>query len=333
MIAPMPTPRARPAPALAVALVLIVGAACTGIAGAVPTAAGSRPVATATATATLSAMSPAPPPPATGDGSVDLVAAGDIARCEKQDDDDTGRLAASLPGAVAVLGDIAYESGTAAELAQCFGPAWGLVQDRIRWAVTGNHDVVTDNGKPMRDYFGAAASRDGLTYFSDEYGAWHVIVLDANCDEVQGGCAASSPQVRWLVADLAASHGLCTLAMWHQPRFSSGVHQDDPGTAPFWDALYAAGADLVIGGHDHDYERFAPQDPSGAADPARGTTEIVVGTGGAPLREFKATAPNSLVRISDRYGVLALQLAPTGWTSRFLATDGSIPDAASGTCH
>jgi acid phosphatase type 7 len=324
---PMPTRRLRPRPVAALAVVLLVVAGCNGLAVAAPSWTPPPASATPPATPAPSAAASAAP------GTVQLVAVGDIARCESTNDDDTGKLAASLPGAIAILGDNAYESGTALELQKCFAPAWGLVMDRIKWAVTGNHDVKTDNGQPMRDYFGAAAVRNGVTYFSDAYGDWHVVVLDANCGEVAGGCSAVSPQVRWLVNDLASNQDRCTIALWHQPRFSSGKHESDADTGAFWDALYAGGADLVLAGHDHDYERFAPQDPRAVADPARGLTEIVVGTGGAPLRDFTNIAANSLVRISDKHGVLALDLGPTGWTSRFLATDGTVPDTATGTCH
>jgi hypothetical protein len=139
--------------------------------------------------------------------------------------------------------------------------------------------------------------------------------------------------VRWLTAGLASSSARCTLALWHQPRFSSGEHGDDTVVAPFWDALYAAGADLVLNGHDHDYERFAPQDPAGRIDPARGITEIVVGTGGAPLRAFAGRSENTVARASDTYGVIRLTLAADGWSFRFLGSGGTFVDQGSGTCH
>ncbi len=219
-----------------------------------------------------------------------LVAAGDIGRCDSTHDDATGALAASLPGVVATLGDTAYEDGTTEELDDCFGGSWGPVKSRIRFAVTGNHDVHTDGGAPLRDYMGSAAARDGRTWFSEDLGTWHVIVLDGNCGLLGLACSRDSEQERWLREDLAASNASCTLALLHQPRFSSGQHGDDSVVGPLWDALYAADADLVLDGHDHDYERFAPQDPDGRADAARGITEIVVGTGGAELEPFDAGA-------------------------------------------
>jgi Calcineurin-like phosphoesterase len=278
-------------------------------------------VSTATPSATPSATPPI------------LIGAGDIARCDGTADERTAALIADRPGIVFTLGDSAYESGTAAELRDCYGPSWGSLLDRTRFAVAGNHDYITDAAAPFKAYFGHAAVRAGRTWFSDDLGAWHVVVLDANCDEVRGGCGPDSPQVRWLRDDLAASTARCTVAMWHQPRFSSGQHGDDEAVAPFWDALYAAGADLVLNGHDHDYERFAPQDPSGHVDTATGITEIVVGTGGAPLRDFASRSPNTVARSASAHGVLALTLEPSGWQFQFESTTGTFADQGTGTCH
>jgi hypothetical protein len=270
--------------------------------------------------------------PGAGTGTV-LIAAGDIGRCDSTNDDATGALAASLPGAVATLGDMAYEDGTAKELNDCFGGAWGAVKDRIRFAVTGNHDTHTDGGAPLQAYMGSAASRDGRTWFSDMLGDWHVIVLDGNCGLAGRKCDSGSEQAQWLREDLAASHARCTVALMHQPRFSSGQHGNDPAVGPLWDALYAAGADLVLDGHDHDYERFAPQDPAGNADAARGITEVVAGMGGTWLETFKDEKANSLVRISDAYGVLEVTLQADSWSSRFVAVDGTVRDRGAGSCH
>lgn len=271
--------------------------------------------------------------PADTTGQTVLIAAGDIARCDSTNDNATGALAASLPGVVATLGDTAYEDGTTEQLNDCFGGAWGVVKDRIRFAVTGNHDIHTDNGAPLYAYMGSAASRNGKPWFSDSLGAWHVIVLDGNCGLFGYSCGSGSEQAKWLRADLAASTARCTIALMHQPRFSSGQHGNDRDVGPLWDALYAANADLVLDGHDHDYERFAPQNPNDTADPARGITEIVAGMGGTWLESFKKTAANSLVRISDTYGVLELTLLADSWSFRFVGVDGAVHDQGSGTCH
>ena len=262
-----------------------------------------------------------------------LIGAGDIASCDGSDDEATAGLLERTPGIVFTLGDNAYDSGSAGQLRDCYGPSWGRLKDRTEFAVAGNHDYLTDDGDAFREYFGRAAVRDGVTWFAEDVGAWHVIVLDANCGELPGGCGPGSAQLEWLRHDLAASDSRCTLAMWHQPRFSSGQHGNEPAVGPFWDALHAAGADLVLNGHDHDYERFAPQDPEGERDPARGITEIVVGTGGAALRDFGTLVPNAVVRSNAAFGVLELTLGPSGWGFRFISTDGSFSDQGRGACH
>ncbi len=295
-----------------------------------PTSAPASPAAaSASPSSAPAAASPAPVPP---DNPV-LLGAGDIARCDSDDDEATARLIDGIAGMVFTLGDTAYEDGSESQLRDCFGPTWGRFRDRTRFVVTGNHDIRTDGGAPLRAYFGVAAARDGVTWFSEDVGSWHVIVLDSNCDSPDGGCGPDAAQVRWLREDLAASDARCTLALWHHPRFSSGEHGNDPAVAPFWDALHAAGADIVLNGHDHDYERFAPQDPAGQLDRTGGLTEVVVGTGGAPLRGFKDTVANSVVRASVAHGVLVLVLEPRGWQFRFVSTDGSFSDQGRGSCH
>ena len=261
-----------------------------------------------------------------------LLAAGDIGRCDSTHDDATGALVAGLPGVVATLGDTAYEDGTAPSSTTASagrgarsrtGSGWRIGQPRYphrcRRAPAGVH--------------GQRGRRDGRTWFSDTLGAWHVIVLDGNCDLFAGRCSSGSAQATWLRDDLAANSAACTIALLHQPRFTSGQHGDDGGLRPLWDALYAGGADLVLGGHDHDYERFAPQDPGGTADAARGIVEIVAGTGGAELRPFSDPRANSVARIDDVYGVLELTLLADSWSSRFLGVDGSAHDQAAGPCH
>ena len=207
------------------------------------------------------------------------------------------------------------------------------MKDRIRFAVTGNHDVHTDGGEPLRAYMGSAAVQDGRTWFSDDVGAWHVVVLDSDCGFLGDRCGSESDQGRWLREDLAASGARCTIALLHQPRFSSGQHGDSQAVRSFWDELYAAGAELVLSGHDHDYERFAPQAPDGTPDDARGVSQLVVGTGGADLEGFKEARPNSLVRIDDAHGVLELTLGAGSWSFRFVDIAGVARDSGGGSCH
>jgi acid phosphatase type 7 len=328
-------PSARPASLLLTSAVLL----STILAGCGGHAAAPSPPSPSSATGAAGRATSGPvvahgPPASTGPGAaVTLVAAGDIGRCDSTADDETGALVASLPGVVATLGDTAYEDGTTEELETCFGGSWGGVKDRIAFAVTGNHDRHTDGGEPLRAYMGSAAARDGHTWFSDDLGAWHVVVLDSDCGFLGDRCGSGSEQAAWLREDLARSSARCTLALLHQPRFSSGQHGDSGAVGALWDELSAADAELVLVGHDHDYERFAPQAPDGTPDDARGLVEIVVGTGGADLEGFKTPRPNSLVRIDDAHGVLELTLGADAWLSRFIDTDGVTRDTGSGACH
>jgi calcineurin-like phosphoesterase family protein len=261
-----------------------------------------------------------------------LVGAGDIADCRTTHDEATARLLATIPGIVFTAGDNAYNSGTAAEFKKCYGPSWGRFRSRTRPAL-GNHDWLTNSGAPYFAYFGSVAGDPANGWYSYTAATWHVIVLNSNCDFV--GCAEGSPQLAWLKADLAAHPAQCTLAIWHHPRFSSGVaHGNDVMTGGFWQVLYDAGADLIINGHDHDYERFAPQSPNGTADPVRGIREFVVGTGGKGLRRIGAPRPNSEVRNASAYGVLKLKLAPAGYAWQFISVFGSsFGDDGSASCH
>jgi hypothetical protein len=260
-----------------------------------------------------------------------LVGAGDIADCSLDKGAATATLLDGIAGTVFTAGDNAYPDGTAKQFSDCYDPTWGRDKARTRPAA-GNHDWGTKNLAGYLGYFGTAAGPDGKSWYSYDLGAWHVIVLDSDCDHV-GGCTATSPQGTWLAADLAASKAKCTIAIWHHPRFSSGEHGDDTAVGPFWKALYDAGADIVVNGHDHDYERFAPQDPGSRADDARGIREFVVGTGGAGLRTFPTTRPNSIVRASVAHGVIRFTLHQSSYDWRFISTTGEFGDSGAGACH
>ena len=237
----------------------------------------------------------------------------------------------AIPGTVFTAGDNAYETGSAAQFRDCYGPTWGRVLARTRPA-PGNHDYMTKGAAGYLGYFGTVAAPKGTTWYSYELGTWHIVVLDSDCDDI-GGCGTGSAQGQWLSADLAASTAQCTIAIWHHPLFSSGFHGNDRDVAPFWQALYDDGADVVINGHDHDYERFAPQDPAGHLDKAHGLREFVVGTGGAALRGFLVTKANSEIRTAVVHGVLRLVLHPGSFEWAFLPTSGSFSDSGSGLCH
>jgi hypothetical protein len=187
------------------------------------------------------------------------------------------------------------------------------------------------------DYFGKAAGDPSEGYYSFDLGAWHLLALNSNCEEVPGGCKEGSPQVRWLKADLAANDGkTCTLAYMHHPRFSSGeTHGNTYYVKPLWEALYKAGADVVLSGHEHNYERFAPRSPGGPEDPQGGIRQFVVGTGGGtgtyPISDPIA---NSEVHNDDTYGVLRLTLRSQGYEWRFVPVEGArFEDSGSARCH
>jgi acid phosphatase type 7 len=273
---------------------------------------------------------PSIPPRPSGDPV--LVGAGDIARCDGNGDEETARLLDRIPGDVFTAGDNAYESGTAEEFARCYDPTWGRHKART-YPTPGNHDHETDGLAGYLGYFGEGVGTADEPWYSFDLGLWHVVMLDSMCEAVPGGCGRDSPQVEWLREDLAANPARCTLAIWHHPRFSSGVHGDDPDVGPFWDVLHEAGADLIVNGHDHDYERFAPQAPDGTADPERGIRQFVVGTGGATLRDFPRTAANSELRANVSHGVIALTLRPTGYAWEFVPTEGRISDRGAAACH
>ena len=304
--------------------------------------AAARPSATATsASAPVTTPSPArsePPglpsvdPSASSPPTIVLTGAGDIADCSSNGAAKTSDLLVGQAGVFFTAGDNAYPDGSAANFRDCYDPTWGRVKDRTILPAAGNHDWNTAGAAGYLGYFGANAAPDGVTWQSMDLGGWHVVVLDSDCADV-GGCEATSPEGRWLAKDLAANQLRCTLAIWHHPRFSSGLHGDDPAVAPFWDLLYAHGAELIVNGHDHDYERFAPQDPSGKVERPGGIREIVVGTGGAELRTFKAQASNSEFRQAGTFGVLRLTLHPANYDWEFLPADGLIADAGSTPCH
>jgi hypothetical protein len=261
-----------------------------------------------------------------------LVGAGDIARCDGTGDEATAALLDGIEGTVFTLGDNAYQSGTTSEFANCYDPTWGDHKARTKPSV-GNHEYATTNASGYFGYFAAAAGDPGKGYYSYDRGSWHVVVLNSNCSKV-GGCVAGSPQEVWLEQDLAAHPSACTLAYFHHPRFSSGDHGDSPSVTPLWETLYRAGADLIISGHDHSYERFAPQTPSGAADPTHGIRQFVVGTGGGGLTAFGTAKPNSEVRIAKVHGVLKLALHQQGYDWEFVAAPGgTVNDSGSGSCH
>jgi hypothetical protein len=264
-----------------------------------------------------------------------FVGAGDIANCgAKAKDAATAKVLDAIGGTVFTLGDNAYPDGKLTEFQQCYGPDWGRHKARTRPS-PGNHDYHVSGAAGYYTYFGSAASpldhnctSNCKGYYSYNLGAWHIIALNSEVDH-----SVSSPQIKWLRTDLAAHRNRCTLAYWHRPLFSSGLHGNSSQIKEFWQVLYQYGADVVLNGHDHLYERFAPQSPSGAPDAAHGIREFVVGTGGANLYPFSSIKPNSAMRNNKTWGVLKLTLHATSYDWKFVPIAGqSFTDAGTANC-
>ncbi|MEH6437008.1 metallophosphoesterase family protein [Massilia sp. DD77] len=269
-----------------------------------------------------------------------VYTAGDIARCVHPDPRwsgaaATGRLvegllAADPDASVLTLGDHTYPRGAAREFADCYAPTWGRFRERT-WPTPGNHEYQTRDAAPYFAYFGARAGRG---YYSVRLGSWLVISLDSNL-----AGARHAAQLDWLRAELARAPSPCTLAFWHHPLYTSGGHLGPGRMRDAWSILYGAGAELVLSGHDHDYERFAPQDADGRLDRARGLRQFVVGTGGAYATPFLQFTPNSEVREASFDGVLRLRLFEGAYEWQFLPAApekvpaGAVMDRGRGECH
>ena len=269
------------------------------------------------------ARPPDRPPPSGPDATV--LAAGDITGCHDEAEA-TARLLDARPEAtVLTLGDNAYGQGTAQQYADCYDPTWGRAKARTLPA-PGNHEYDTPGASGYFGYFGAVA---GPGYYSADRGTWHLVSLNSEID-----MSTASAQYRWLEADLAAHPAACTLAFWHRPRFSVGTHGDFAGVAPLLALLHARGAEVVLAGHDHTYQRWAPLAPSGAVDPARGVREFVVGTGGRSHYANGAARPGLEVADDTTSGVLELTLRAGRYDWRFLPIAGrTFTDAGSQACH
>ena len=268
---------------------------------------------------------------------VTIAAAGDISPNALADQQKTSDLVVDAGyDAVLVLGDNQYPSGEIAEYRKYFHPTWGRVKDKI-FPVPGNHEYLLGSTAPgYFSYFGARAGDPAKGYYSFDLGQWHIIALNSNdgrCLAVP--CGPASEQLTWLKDDLAANKKKCTLAFWHHPRFNSGSrHGNNAEVSAFWDALYAADADVVLNGHEHVYERFDPQTPDAGADAARGIREFLVGTGGVGFYDFALPQPNSALREAATFGVLKLTLKPDSYDWEFVAVQPStFTDKGSANCH
>jgi hypothetical protein len=258
-------------------------------------------------------------------GAREFIGAGDIADCSSAPPATAALIRQFHSATVFTLGDNAYPDGSAADYARCYGPTWGSFKARTRPA-PGNHDYHTGGAA---GYFGGNAGPAGRGYYSYDLGGWHIISLNSEID-----ASAGSLQASWLTQDLADHPASCTLAYWHKPLFtSSAVHPPEPAMRALFTILYAADVEIVLTGHNHHYERFAPQRPDGTRDDIRGIRQFVVGTGGAALYDFAAPQPNSEVRFKA-YGVLRLALQDSSYGWEFIAIGDSGPsDFGAGDCH
>jgi hypothetical protein len=255
-----------------------------------------------------------------------FVGAGDIAQCGGGHSEATAILLDRIPGTVFTVGDNVYPRGTAENYANCYGPTWGRHKNRT-YPTIGNHDLQEASGAPYFAYFGANAGPAGLGYYSVDLGAWHVVSLNS-----QIAAGPGSAQYEWLKADLAVSTAACTLAMWHHPLFSSGTNGNQPQMRDVWRLLNSHGADIVLSGHEHVYERFGLQDADGKATP-NGIRQFIVGTGGYSLNDLVRRLPNSEAWDSHTWGVLRLTLKTGSYDWEFVPIIGqSFRDSGSAKC-
>jgi hypothetical protein len=280
--------------------------------------------------------STAPPSsPGPGGSSTDpvLVGAGAIASCGSTNDEATAQILSTVDGTVFTVGDNAFDSGSLQEFQNCYGPSWGAFLARTRPAA-GSREYITPDAAGSFAYFGDAAGPVDKGYYAYDLGNWRIYVLNSNCTKV-GGCEAGSAQETWLRADLEAHPNSCIGAYRHAARFSSGRFADDPRMQPFWRDLYDHGAEFVINGHDHNYQRYAPMTPLGQVDRAKGIREFIVGTGGNGHTSLSTQTPAIREAASDlAYGVLKITLHPAGYDWQFLATSKApFDDSGADRCH
>ena len=305
----------RATPAAGVCLAALLSGACSS---------DTNPV---TPTPPPAATQPVQPEPAPARADGILVGAADVAMCGVPEVEATAKLLDNMPGTVFAAGDLAYPAGTARDFETCYEPTWGRHKRRTRPA-PGNHDYQTQSGAPYYAYFGENAGPAGLGYYSYREGSWLILSLNSNV-----AAGPDSAQAAWLRSTLAANPSACALAYWHHPLFTSGPNGNNAVMRDLWRILQDAGAEVILSGHDHLYERFAPQDATGRSDPGRGLRQFTVGTGGAHLYDVKSVAPNSQV-IGNAHGVLRLTLKADSYDWQFVSIPGkSFSDFGSAQCR
>src|SRR3954447_15740365 len=244
----------------------------------------------------------------------------------------SGLVVAMNPTAVLALGDNQYNSGSLSDYNAFYDPSWGRLKS-ITHPVIGNHEYGSPGASGYFSYYGKAAGPKPGGYYSFDVGTWHLIALNANCDQVPGGCGVGSPEEQWLKADLAAHPAVCTLAFEHQPLWATPTFAE-PRVQPLFQDLYDADAEILLTGHDHIYDRFAPSRPDQTVDNARGVQQFIIGTGGRDLSGLGPDNPNSQVRDNDTFGVLRLTLHPTSYDWQVVPADANgFTDAGTRQCH
>jgi hypothetical protein len=269
------------------------------------------------------------------DGTV--IGAGDIASCTYTRDSDTAALVADAlatdeTASAFTVGDNVYPDGSAQYFTDCYEPTWGAFKADTR-PVPGNHEYYNNPGAaPYFAYFGDNAGIGGQGWYRYQSGTWRVYALNSECAK---GTTCYIAQLNWLMADLAAEPHRCVMAIWHRPVFSTGAHGGSARMDEVFKLLYDAGAEIVINGHDHGYQRFAPADSTGTPDAATGIREFVAGMGGAPLYAFKTESTLIEARDNTTHGVLRLELTPGGYSWEFVPVPapGAFTDAGTATCH
>ncbi len=263
-----------------------------------------------------------------------VVAAGDISAPTVGQQAVTAALVEALrPQVVLVAGDLQYDDGSFEAFSTTYAQTWGRFRDKTRPA-PGNHEYQS-GGDGYFDYFGPLAGPDRRGWYAFDLGAWHFVSLNTGLGCADGSCGPGSEQLRWLEADLAANTRRCVIAWWHHPRFGSGLHGSFEAAQPFWALLAAHRVELVIVGHEHFYERFAPLDATGAPAPG-GVVQLTVGTGGIGFSDFAPGPPatGSLVRQNHTFGVLKLTLGEDDWVAEFVPVPGgTFTDVTRGRCR
>jgi hypothetical protein len=260
-----------------------------------------------------------------GDGPVTVVAAGDIAACKKTNDEQTAELIDAIdPDAVLTLGDNAYQSGTVQEYEECYGPSWGRYKEKT-YPSPGNHEYTRGEANGYFTYF---ADRVPAAYYSFDIGGWHFVSLNSEIDHDAG-----SAQARWLRDDLEADDRRCEILYGHRPRWSGGMHGSDETMQAFWDVAVEHDVELVLTGHDHNYQRFHPMDADGDRDDRDGVVAIVAGMGGKSHYEL-GQIDNRVSANNDAYGVLRLTLYDDRYEGEFIPVEGeTFTDSFSGMCR